>query len=126
VFRNILLAWIALALTLTLLQIASARPLIVEARAPQIHHRFFMAHGYLHDSHPDRDATLLVWSKTHKLTYQIAVTGSTVFKFHTTVIPRSHLAYNAYVIVSCTGTAPDHLTAVVVHLEVPRKRSASH
>jgi hypothetical protein len=120
-YRNIVLTLILLAYVYRLLMIASD-PSIADAQAPAIHHRFFMAHGYLRDKSPATDGTLQVWSKTHKVTYQIAITTATVFKFHTAVIPRSQFHYNDYVIVSCTGTAPDHLTAVLVHLEAPRKK----
>jgi hypothetical protein len=123
-YRNIVLTLILIVATYRLLMIISD-PNTADAQAPAIHHRFFMAHGYLRDKNPATDGTLQVWSKTHKVTYQIAVTTSTAFKFHTAVIPRSRFHYNDYVIVSCTGTAPDKLTAVLVHLEAPRKKKTA-
>ncbi len=122
-YRNIMLTLILIVHTLILLQLVSTLP--ADAQAPTRHSRYFMAHGYLRDKRPDSDGTIQVWSKTHKVTYQIAITSKTVFKFHGTAIPRARLHYNDYVIASCTGSAPDHLTAVAVHLEAPRKKKAA-
>src|SRR5690349_1212552 len=79
-----------------------AEPIHVGAQtiAPR-HSRYIMIYGYLRDRHPESDSTIDVWSKTRKTTYHVAIQDRTVFKFHTTIIPRSHLTYNAYVIVSC-------------------------
>jgi hypothetical protein len=86
----------------------------------QRHTRFVLVYGYLRDRHPDTDSTLDVWSKTHKLTYHVSISNSTVVKMHTSVVPRSRLTYNTYVIVTCNKGKNGSLEAVTVHIETPR------
>ncbi len=86
----------------------------------QRHSRYVLVYGYIRDRHPDTDSMLDIWSKTHKTTYHVAMLSSTVVKMHTTVVPRSRLAYNTYVIATCNKGKNGALEAVTVHIETPR------
>ena len=86
------------------------------------HSRYVMVYGYITDRHPESDSTLDLWSKPHKTTYHVAILSSTVIKFHTTVVPRSRLSYNTYVIASCIRGSGGTLEAVTIHIETPRHK----
>jgi hypothetical protein len=87
----------------------------------QRHSRYVLVYGYIRDRHPDSDSTLDLWSKTHRTTYHVSMLSSTVVKVHTTVVPRSRLSYNTYVIATCNKGKNGTLEAVTVHIETPRK-----